>query len=589
MKSHAMWKLSSSKFVFSSFLGLLALLLLSSTVIAAPAVKGELLVQQALKANPAQFKDTLKAQGAEVLGEIPAIRVKRIRVPEKNIDKVKAALAKNPNFSFVEENFLGQGTAVPNDPSFASQWHHSKIMSPSAWDLGTGSTAIPIAIIDSGVDPDHPDLMGKLLPGYNFVSGNTDTHDVLGHGTAVAGSAGALSNNSVGVAGVAWNNPIMPLVVLNSSNSASYSNIASAITYAVNNGAKVINISIAGSSSSYTLQNAVNYAWDNGVLVFASAANNNTSARFYPAACTNAVAVAATDSADRKASFSNYGDWINLTAPGVSILTTSNGGGYGYWSGTSFSSPVTAGLAALIWSANPQLSHQQIVEILQSTTDDLGATGFDNTFGHGRINAYNAMMDALNYQAEVDTTAPAVVLTSPTDSTTVAGTVAITATATDDVAVSKVEFRVDGSLLAIDSSAPFSTNWNTDSAFSGSHIVEAKAFDAAGNVSPADSAQVFIEEIVEVVDEVPPTVTILSPSNGAALGNRATVKASAADENGISEMKVFVNGQLMRTEIASSLRWRWNTRKLSKGTYRIRVEAKDPAGNVGIDEITVYK
>ena len=221
-----------------------------------------------------------------------------------------------------------------------------------------------------------PTWLAKLLPGYNFVARNNDTHDARGHGTAVAGSAGAMANNAEGIAGIAWNNPLMPLVVSRLHRIlASYSNISSAIIYAVDHGVKVINISIAGSSSSSTLNNAVNYAWDHGVLVFAAAANYNTSNRYYPAACTNAVAVAATDMADNKASFSNYGDWIDLTAPGVSILTTNKGGGYGSWSGTSFSSPITAGLAALIWSANPQLTHQEILQTLKSTADRSGGIG----------------------------------------------------------------------------------------------------------------------------------------------------------------------------------------------------------------------
>ncbi|OEU75948.1 MAG: alkaline serine protease, partial [Desulfuromonadales bacterium C00003093] len=571
----------SRKTILSFFI----LFFITSTAFAGgPFVKGELLVQQTVKATKANVDKAMKDNGCDILEDLPQIRVKRIRVPEKNFDKVKAALAKNPNFTFVEENFIAQGMIIPNDPSFYSQWHHTKIMSPSAWELGIGSTAIPIAVIDSGVDPDHPDLVAKLQPGFNFLANNNDTHDVLGHGTAVAGSAGAISNNATGVAGVAWANPIMPLVVLDSSNWATYTNISNAIIYAVNNGAKVVNISIGGSSFSYTLDNAINYAWNNGVLVFASAANYNTSTPYYPAACSNAVAVAATDSADNKASFSNYGDWITITAPGVSILTTNNGGGYGYWSGTSFSSPITAGLAALIWSANPQLSHQQILEILKNSADDLGATGLDSIFGHGRVNAYSAMMEIMNYQPVVDSEAPSVTTTSPADNETIADTISISATANDNVAVEKVEFRINGTLLATDTSAPFAATWNTSEATSGYYTIEVKAFDSSGNSSPADSVQVIIEEIIEVIeviDNLPPMVTILSPSNGSTLTDKTTVTASAADENGVAEMKIYVDGVLKTTKTADSIIWRWNTRKLSSGTYEIRVEAKDSAGNIG--------
>lgn len=552
-------------------------------------VAGELLIQQKAGVAKGAVDKDIASLGAATVEEIDQIRVKRIRVPEHALAKVKAALAKNPNITFVEENFLAQSATIPNDPSFPSQWHHAKIMSASAWEFGTGSSAVPIAIIDSGVDPDHPDLMAKLVSGYNFVANNTDTHDVLGHGTAVAGSAGALSNNAVGVAGVAWNNPIMPLVVLDSSDYATYSNIARAIIYAVDNGAKVLNISIGGSSYSYTLDDAVNYAWNKGALVFSSAANYNTSTPYYPAACTNAVAVAATDSADNKASFSNYGDWISITAPGVSILTTNNGGGYGAWSGTSFSSPITAGLAALIWSINPQLSNQQILDILERTADDLGATGFDSTFGNGRINAYRAMMETLNFQPVVDTEDPSVTLTSPVNNAAVSGSVAITASATDNEAVAKVEFRINGMLFATDSSAPFAATWNAASAASGYYVIEAKATDSSGNVSAADSVQVVIEEVVVLVDNTPPVTLISSPAPGATLANKAVVIAAAADENGVVEMQVFVDGGLMATRAASSISWNWNTRKLSRGAHTLKVEARDPAGNVGFDEIVIYK
>ncbi len=149
-------------FTIKTILSVLLLLITSTSFAAGPFVKGELLVQQAVKATKANVDKAIKANGGTILDEIPQIRVKRIRVPEKNFAKVKAALAKNPNFTFVEENFLAQGMIVPNDPSFPSQWHHTKIMTPSAWEMGVGSAAIPIAIIDSGVDPDHPDLMAKL-------------------------------------------------------------------------------------------------------------------------------------------------------------------------------------------------------------------------------------------------------------------------------------------------------------------------------------------------------------------------------------------------------------------------------------------
>ncbi len=283
-------------------------------------VPGELLVQFKAGTHENVSNQILQTHGAEAAGEIGPIRIKRLRVPEQAREQVKAALGKNFHVSFVEDNFVGEGgTTQPNDVKFPSQWHLPRIQADLAWDITTGAGALPIAIIDSGVDPAHPDLAAKLVPGYNFLCGNTDTSDVLGHGTAVAGTAAAISNNLTGVAGLAWNNPIMPLVVLDASDYASYYNIAQAITYAADHNVRVINISIGGSANSSTLQNAVDYAWNKGALVFACAHNYSTSLPYYPAACTHAVSVAATDSSDKPATFSNYGDWIDLSAPGTSI------------------------------------------------------------------------------------------------------------------------------------------------------------------------------------------------------------------------------------------------------------------------------
>ncbi len=594
-------------FAIKSILSVLLLLTASTAFAAGPFVKGELLVQQTVKATKANVDKAIKANGGTILDEIPQIRVKRIRVPEKNFAKVKAALAKNPNFTFVEEDFLAQEMIAPNDPRFPSQWHHTKIITPSAWETSVGSDEIPIAIIDSGIDPDHPDLAAKLMPGYNFVANNDDTHDARGHGTAVAGSAAAIGDNAEGIAGIAWNNPLMPLVVSDpSTGSSRYSHIAKAIIYAVDHGVKVVNISISGSSSSSTMNSAVNYAWDHGVLVFSSAGNSSSSTPVYPAACANAVAVAATDMSDNKASFSNYGDWIALTAPGVSILTTMNGGGYGSKSGTSFASPVTAGLAALIWSANPQLTHQEILQILKNTAVDLGASGFDAKFGHGRINAFSAMMEATNFQPVLDTEAPSVTLTSPDNNQTVAGNISITAKATDNAAVEKVEFRINGSLLATVDSAPFVTTWDASSAGSGYYTIEAMAFDTSGNVSLTDTVQVFnegpvVEEpvvegpvvegpVVDAADNLPPIVSILAPASGSTLDKKGTfVRGLASDENGVVEMKVYVDGKLESTQTAYEIKWRWNTRKISKGAHTVRVEAKDHSGNTGFNEMVVYK
>jgi thermitase len=218
-------------------------------------------------------------------------------------------------------------TATPNDPDYPSAWHLTQISAPSAWDTTTGSPKVTVAVIDSGADSTHPDLGPKLVPGWSFLSGTSNTSDTMGHGTATAGTVGAASNNGTGVASIAWQNPIMPLVVVDSTGYASYSNMASAITYAADHGARIVNMSLAGSGASSTLQSAVTYAWGKGTVVFASAGNYSTSTPYYPAACDYVLAISSTNSLDQLSSFSNYGSWIDLAAPGEGIWTTSSGGG----------------------------------------------------------------------------------------------------------------------------------------------------------------------------------------------------------------------------------------------------------------------
>lgn len=354
-------------------------------------VPGRLLVRHRGGVTSDAVSRLLNRHGAKLRAHLQRAAVSVIDVPPEAVEATEASLVESGEFDIVEHDYYAYTGAAPNDPSYPSQWHLAKIQAASAWNITTGASSVLMAVIDSGVDSTHPDLAGRLVPGWNFVNNSSDVSDVLGHGTAVAGVMAAASNNLLGVAGVTWQNPIMPLVVVNSSNVAYYSNIANAIYYAVDHGARILNISIGGTAPSSVLQNAADYAWSKGAVIFASAMNNSSSTPNYPAACTNVVAVSATDSNDNLAGFSNYGSWIVLSAPGVSILTTSRGGGSGYWSGTSFASPTAAAVGALVLSAKPTLTSTALVSTLKQNSDDLGAAGFDASFGWGRINAYRAV------------------------------------------------------------------------------------------------------------------------------------------------------------------------------------------------------
>jgi thermitase len=536
----------------------------------APYVSGELLVAPKDGVSDTDLEGAYNAHGGKKIKTLSHLKVHHIKVPAHALDAIEKALRNNPKVEFVEKNFVAGGGLVPNDPGYSSQWHLPRISAPSGWDITTGSTSVPVAIIDSGVDPSHPDLYGKLMAGYNFLGNNTDTHDVLGHGTAVAGTAAAMTNSGLGVAGLAWANPIIPLVVLDSNNYATYANIASAITWAADHGAKAINISIGGPSSSSTLQNAVDYAWNKGVVIAASAMNNSSTTPYYPAALNHVMAVGATDQNDNLASFSNYGNWITVTAPGDWIYTTNNGGGYGYWYGTSFASPQVAALAALLFSANPALTNSQVVDLIKNNSDDLGAAGFDANYGWGRINAYRALAAAK--------TAPTttVSITSPSSGSTVTGSVNVAVAASSTAGISQVELYVDGALKGSKSSAPYSFPWDT-TGMSGSHSLTSKAYDGAGGqVTSAPDTVSVSAPTTTTNDKTPPTVQITSVGYD---GKFLTVTVSASDAGGIARIELYVDGALKGTGYSSSATFRMNTKPWSTGVHPIQAKAYDNAGN----------
>jgi|GEM_PF-5183701 len=252
----------------------------------------------------------------------------------------------------------------PNDPRYGEQWALPVVGLPEAWE-NLPSRTVTIAVIDSGICANHPDLQGRILPGYDFVDDDSDPTDVFGHGCGVAGVIAANSNNGQGIAGVAPNAMIMPLRVLDANGQGSYSNIANAIIYAVDNGADIINLSLAGPSSSAILEAAVAYAVDSGVVVIAAAGNFGMERAFYPAAYPSVIAVGSVDPVTlQRSSFSNFGADIDVWAPGRDILTTSMSGDYEFVSGTSFAAPIVAGITAMSEAMNAPLNTEDGIVFL---------------------------------------------------------------------------------------------------------------------------------------------------------------------------------------------------------------------------------
>ena len=344
--------------------------------------------------------------GMLVLARLSQIDVLVVQGSDVNV--ARSLLATTQEIRYVEADSVAFAQTGPNDPRFAGQYGPRLAGLPAAWSAaGYGSAAVTIAVLDSGIARTHPDLQGaRLLAGHDYVNGDAMPNDDCGHGTHVAGIAGASTDNGIGVAG-ASQATLLPLKVLGSGCSGSLSNIAQAILDATDQGADVITMSFGTTSDSRTLATAVRYAWDHGVLLVAAAGNGagDDSVR-YPAAYNEVIAVSAVDAGKRLASYSSRGAHVEVAAPGTSIDSTTVGGGYGLMSGTSMSAPSVAGILALARSCAPQSTNQGLRDSLATTAEDLGPVGRDASFGFGLARADRLI-------AAVCGTAPPVVSPTP--------------------------------------------------------------------------------------------------------------------------------------------------------------------------------
>ncbi len=303
---------------------------------------------------------------------------------------------------------------TPNDPSISlHQWGLTAVNAFEAWDITRGTHDVVVGVLDTGIDWNHPDLAANMwndsegYHGYNFIAGNripmddnTNGYDDLGkftaniytyHGTHVAGVIGAVSNNDIGIAGMAQI-LLMAVKVMNDSGEGTDATVSSGIRWAVDHGADVVTMSLGVDGASTVLENAINYASSNGVVTVAASGNNGASFVSYPAAYPSVIAVGAIDNTNRRASFSNFGDGLDVMAPGVGIYSTQGGGdGYHELSGTSTAAPYVAGVAALMLSVNPALTSAEIGNVINSTATDISITGYDAATGWGVVDAFTAV------------------------------------------------------------------------------------------------------------------------------------------------------------------------------------------------------
>ncbi len=376
-----------------------------------PFVPGEIIIKFKGNVTNMAAQRSLKAIGLRTLEASSYGQLLRVQVSPGHEAATMADLLKRGDVEFATYNHRIQAMRDPNDTNYNWQWSLNQpngpdINAPEAWDIFTGNSDVIIAMVDSGIDFNHPDLKDKLVAGYNFIDPSQPLYDNYSHGTHVAGIAAASSNNGIGVAGVSWGAKIMPLKVLDDNGSGSSYNLAQAVFYAVDHGAKVINISIGQKGSKWPcgmdeVQNAFDYAVSKGALTVVASGNDGQDGVNCPGAFDEVIAVGATTASDLLASFSNYGERLDVVAPGSSIYSTIPGSGYSYKSGTSMATPHVSGLAALIWSFDPTLSNSEVRKIIESTSDDLGTIGWDQRYGWGRINAERALRSLVKVSTSI--------------------------------------------------------------------------------------------------------------------------------------------------------------------------------------------
>lgn len=371
------------------------------------------------------LKDSIKIHslaGATLIEQIPELNIDIIEVENgKEIEYMNKYLSYNEVCN-VELNYYMTPDFFPNDSFYSTktqtsqdlqcQWGLSHIMPEAAWDIThTITPTVVIAIIDTGIDSNHPDLVSKIVNPVNFsTSDQADYSDSDGHGTAVAGITAAVTDNRIGIAGTSFNTAnIMPIKAL------TVIAAIKGIIYAVNHSAKVINMSQGFYSYSIAFQNAVNYAWNNGIVFIASAGNDGRDQIQYPAGYNHVLAVSATDKSNSLTEFSNWGLNIGIAAPGVDILTTTPTYStsseylinYDAVSGTSPAAAFVSGVAAMMFSVNPTLTNQEIIQIIEQTAEPLevGSEYYYNNapkawnpfWGYGLLNAGSAVLLARRY------------------------------------------------------------------------------------------------------------------------------------------------------------------------------------------------
>lgn len=351
-------------------------------------VPGQLMIKVKSGITQPVLEQQLTQNNARIIDRVPSINVLVLQVPPGTEDQTVQNLIQSGIVEYAERDEVFRYNWVPNDPGLSQQYAIKKIQAEAAWDITKGS-GIKVGLLDSGLQTNHPDLAGRIATTKDF-SGEGNMDDTVKHGTHTAGTITAATNNGVGIAGTC---PECQLVFGKLGTTPQATRIIQGITWAADNGVKVINMSLGtGGSCSKATQDAITYAWNKGAISVVSAGNDSSNQPQSPASCQNVISVAATDANDKKASFSNYGSWVTVTAPGVNIYATYPGSTYKNLSGTSMSAPVTSAVVAMIWSTSYGTTPAAVKQRLCDTADKISGTG--SNWQCGRVNLLSAVKNA---------------------------------------------------------------------------------------------------------------------------------------------------------------------------------------------------
>ncbi len=484
--------------------------------------------------------------GAEKASTLFQEKVHILSVPEHAAHAIINALSNSKQVEFAQLDQLNDLNASPNDPLINSQWYIPKLRAQQAWDYavanGLPNETVLVSAPDTGMLANHEDLQDILRMdlSYNSVDGTADSSPIHSHGTGTAGMLSADTNNGLGIASVMWASSAhhIPIRVSNLTSGSAYStDIARAVEYAVDNGAKVVSVSYSGVGE-YIRREAGAYAQERGALLFNSAGNDGGYRDFHQGKNWNEIiAVSSTTSSDSLSSFSSYGPYVDIAAPGSSDYTTnwSSSSAYGYASGTSFSSPLAASVAAMLFSTYPNADPLQVEQALYDGAVDLGDAGWDERFGHGRVDAYGSLLALESIMNTSENNIPEVSFVNPAANQVISENINIDVLATDDTAVDYVDLYIDGVYHATDQlqdNDHFVFNWDVSTYANASYQLSVDAVDIYGN-----SATTTLTVVLYKPQLAQPSISISNLTEGQCVKGTFAVEVETSNTQSVDFSK----------------------------------------------------